>query len=184
MTRASRIGRAAAALSVVAGVACSNPDDRVAADSSNRGPIDTVRVVFEADSAAGSASPPPRVPVTGDSAEAVDVVARYYRNLDTKNFRGAYDLLEETPDRPTYEQFVAQHQGVSRVRVMPGDPGRIEGAAGARSIQVPVVVAVNSSDGTRQKLEGNLILRQSVVDRASAVQRRWRISSLRVAPAR
>ena len=184
MTRAPRIGRVAAALSIVAGSACSNPDDRVAAGSSNRGPIDTVRVVFQNDSAAGPDSLPPSIPATGESAEAVGVVARYYRNLDTKNFRGAYDLLEATPDRPTYEQFVAEHQGVSRVTVMPGNPGSVEGEAGTRSVQVPVVVGVNSSDGTRQKHEGSVIVRQSVVARASAAHRRWRISSLRVAPAR
>ena len=167
-----------ALLTCAVATSCSEPAGK--SGSAQRGAIDTVQVVFgdtsPAATSAGSGS-------ASDSAEIVDVVERYYRNLDTGNLRAAYDLLEDSPDRPSYRGFAEQHQGRSDIRVMTRRPGRIEGAAGSRYVEVPVLVSFRKADGTREKMEVSHTLRKSVVDGASATQRSWRITSSKVIPA-
>jgi hypothetical protein len=113
----------------------------------------------------------------------VDVLERYYRNLDTGNLRAAYDLLDDAPDKPSYDEFARQLQGRSDIRAMTRRPGRIEGAAGSRYVEVPVLVSFRNADGSREKTEVSHTLRKSVVDGASAAQRSWRITSSKVNPA-
>jgi len=51
----------------------------------------------------------------------------------------------------------------------------IEGAAGSQYATVPVTIGATLRDGRRQRFEGTYTLRRSVVDGATAEQRRWRI---------
>lgn len=54
-----------------------------------------------------------------------------------------------------------------------GTPGRIEGAAGSRYIEVPLILDLATPRPLR--LTGVATLRRAVVDGATAAQRRWRI---------
>ena len=54
-------------------------------------------------------------------------------------------------------------------------PGRIEGAAGSRYVEVPVVVQATTRSGQHQRFEGQYMLRRSVVDGSTPEQRRWHL---------
>jgi hypothetical protein len=144
-------------------------------------PVDTIQVVFGADS---DAAPAPVSADTTSVGQAVDVVARYYRNIDTRNLRAAYDLLAESPDRPTFGEFAKQQESISDVRAATREVGRIEGAAGSQYIEVPATVGIIRKDGTREKQTVVHTLRRSMVDGATAAQRSWRIASVKVSQQR
>jgi hypothetical protein len=109
---------------------------------------------------------------------AADVVRRFYAAIDAKNFAAAYALREPgaTP-RQTLDQLAAHFAQTARVEVAIGNLRRVEGAAGSRYITVPVVVRAVSTGGENQLFEGTYTRRRSVVDGASADERRWRIYS-------
>ena len=65
-----------------------------------------------------------------------------------------------------------------------GEPGRVEGAAGSRYVEVPVTVRARTADGEEQVFEGSLTLRRAVVDGATPEQRRWRLYTADVARVR
>ena len=165
---------AAAALLTTILAACARDDDKPRAA---KPPIDTIRVVFGADS---DAAPAPVGPDTTSVGQAVDVVSRYYRNIDTRNLRAAYDLLEDSPDRPGFGEFAKQQESISDIRALAGQPGRIEGNAGSQIVEVPVMLAIIRKDGSRQKESVTHTLRRPMVDGSGAVQRGWRISSSKV----
>lgn len=55
-----------------------------------------------------------------------------------------------------------------------GAPGRIEGAAGSRYVELPLTVDLATTTSPVQ-LRGRATLRRTVVDGATALQRQWRI---------
>jgi hypothetical protein len=58
-----------------------------------------------------------------------------------------------------------------------GAPGRVEGAAGSRYVEIPVVVRARTRAGKAQRFEGTYTLKRTVVDGATPAQRSWRIAS-------
>lgn len=157
-------------------IACSSGDDKQS-ETKRTAPRDTIRVVFGADSAAGPAL---QGADTTDLGQAIGVVSRYYRSIDTGNLRAAYDLWADSPERLSFEEFVKQNEAIDEIRVRTEVPGRIEGAAGSRYVEIPAVVGIVRKDGTRRKESVTHTLRKSVVNGADSVQRSWRITSSKV----
>ena len=58
--------------------------------------------------------------------------------------------------------------------------GRLEGAAGSRYVEFPVVIRAETVDGMRERFAGTYVLRRSVVDGASPEQRTWHIHSAKI----
>src|SRR5690606_35603310 len=58
-----------------------------------------------------------------------------------------------------------------------GPPGRVEGAAGSRYVEVPATVTAETTSGRRQCFRGAYVLRRSEVAGATEEQRAWRIHS-------
>lgn len=115
-------------------------------------------------------------PETGPSA-AVGVVRDYYAAIDAGEYGRAWGLWagDGTASGQTLDAFTAGFTETAGVRVEVGTPGRVEGAAGSRFIEVPVTVHARTKAGVRQRFEGTYTLRRSVVDGATAAQRLWRI---------
>src|SRR5690606_37055971 len=113
------------------------------------------------------------------AAAAVAVLRDYYAMIGAGELRGAYALWsdEGAASGQTFEQFARGFANTDRVTAAMGEPGRIEGAAGSRYIEIPVRLEAVSSAGTTQRYAGTFTLRRSVVDGATPLQRRWRISS-------
>lgn len=112
-------------------------------------------------------------------ADAVAVVRDYYAAIAARDHARAYGLWSDggRSSGQTPQQFAAGFADTRTVRVQPGEPGRVEGAAGSRYVEVPVSVTTTHADGREQRYVGTYVLRRAVVDGASAAQRSWRIAS-------
>jgi hypothetical protein len=110
---------------------------------------------------------------------AVAVVQRYYEAIQRRDFQQAYRLWEGEGEASsqTFEDFAAGFAETASVDIEIGSPGRIEGAAGSRYIEIPVHLEATTKDGQAQSFRGKYVLRRSVIDGASAEQRAWRIYS-------
>ena len=111
--------------------------------------------------------------------EAIGVVRDYYAAINARNYAQAFALWSDggraTGQSP--QQFAngfARTNGVS-LEVMP--PGRIDAAANARYIEVPVALSTTLDDGSQRRYVGMYTLRRTVVAGASPEQPGWRITS-------
>jgi hypothetical protein len=113
---------------------------------------------------------------------AANVVLAYYRAINERRYRDAYRLWESdgAASGKSVEAFRDGFGSTASVGVVLGAPGRIEGAAGSRYIEIPVRITAIASDGGRQAFIGRYTLRRSVVDGATPEQRTWRIYSAHV----
>jgi hypothetical protein len=146
-----------------------------------------------ADTASGNATPadttPPAVTPGGsvipagidrDGAEgAVAVIREYYDAIDAHDYRRAYLLWSDSgrASNQTFDAFRAGYANTASVTVRTGEPGRIEGAAGSRFIEIPVTIEARTTADSTQRFAGTYALRRAVVDGASDAQRRWHIHS-------
>lgn len=112
-------------------------------------------------------------------ADAVAVVRDYYAAIGSGDHARAYALWSDSgrSSGQTPQQFAAGFAGTRAVRVQPGEPGTVEGAAGSRYVEVPVSVTTTYADGREQRYVGAYVLRRAVADGAGAGQRAWRIAS-------
>jgi hypothetical protein len=135
----------------------------------------------------GCSTPPapsaasPRLDDPG-SEGAVAVVRAYYAAIDRGDYARAYRLWGDggAASRQTFEEFRDGFAQTADVEVETGRPGRIEGAAGSRYIEIPVSIAAVQRDGTKQRFEGTYVLRRSEVDGATPEQRTWRLYTARI----
>jgi len=105
---------------------------------------------------------------------AVAVVHAYYDAIAARDFERAYRCWGESgPPGQSLEDFARGFASTSTVRVKTGPASRIEPAAGSRYIEVPVEIFAKTTSGEEQHFVGKYILRRTVVDGASAAQRRW-----------
>lgn len=113
---------------------------------------------------------------------AVAVVRAYYGAIDRGDYAGAYRLWGDdgAASRQTFEEFRGGFAETASVEVETGRPGRIEGAAGSRYIEIPVSIAAVQRDGTKHRFQGTYVLRRSAVDGATPEQRTWRLDSARI----
>ena len=122
-----------------------------------------------------------------DSMSATGAVAwiqDYYRAINGRRYRDAYAhwVGGGQASGKTFEEFRKGFEETERVQVTVGTPGRVEGAAGSRYVEVPVRIAARTRAGARQNYSGSYTLRLSVVDGATPEQRSWHIYSAAVRP--
>jgi hypothetical protein len=121
-----------------------------------------------------------------DSAPT-DVVRRYYAAIQARDYDAAYALWGNGGEASgkSRRDFAAGFAETARVTVTIADSVSIGAAAGSQYATVPVRVDAVLRDGSEQHFTGSYILRRSMVDGATAEQRRWTIykASLRQRPA-
>ncbi len=108
-----------------------------------------------------------------------DVVQRYYDAIAARDFETAYRMWADSgrASGQSFDEFRAGFAQTAAVRAETGDSISVQGAAGTHYATVPVEVHAELRDGTRQRFTGTYTLRRSLVDGATAEQRRWRIHS-------
>jgi hypothetical protein len=62
-----------------------------------------------------------------------------------------------------------------------GEPGRIEGAAGSRFVEIPVLIEAEAASAGVQRFAGSYTLRRAVVEGASEAQMLWHIFAADIA---
>jgi hypothetical protein len=126
----------------------------------------------------GSASP------EESPGRAADVVRAYYHAIDEGRYEDAYRAWSQDGrmSGQSFEEFQAGFASTASVQVEVGTPGRVEGAAGSRYVDVPVRIQARRTNGAREELAGTYTLRRSVVDGATPAQRAWHIEFARIRP--
>jgi len=173
-------------------------EERAQGGAATREPV-TLEVVREGDEwrigayepggPRGIGTPPAEAPSLADSAgaqEAAAVVRRYYEAIGARDFRRAYGLWGDggAASGQTFEAFEAGFAETAHGEAEVGEPGRVEGAAGSRYVEVPVALRAVTTAGEEQRFEGTYTLRRAVADGATAEQRRWHLYTADVARVR
>jgi hypothetical protein len=164
-----RLPRAACLGAMILLAGCGHPDrGGPPEDSATRADIPAPPDI----SAADSTSP----------ARAVSWIQDYYRAINERRFRDAYQHWERggLASGKSFDEFQKGFAATERVEITVGAPGPVEGAAGSRYVEVPVGIAARTRDGARQNYSGSYTLRLSVVDGATPEQRAWHINSAKV----
>jgi hypothetical protein len=120
-----------------------------------------------------------------DSSDgAANVIRGYYRAINERRFGDAYRLWASggVASGKSLEAFRDGFASTASVEVVLEPPGRIEGAAGSRYVEIPVRITAVTTDGGRQAFIGTYTLRRNVVDGATPEQRAWRIHSAKIRP--
>lgn len=128
-----------------------------------------------------AASPQPAAPVATTQAsersdEPVAVVKAYYDAINARDYRRAYSYWGPSGPPQTFEQFEKGFADTATVSVTPGEPSRVEGAAGSRYIDIPVTIIATKKSGGQQTFTGTYTLRRTAVDGAPAEAKRWHIN--------
>jgi hypothetical protein len=107
------------------------------------------------------------------AAGAVALVQEHYRKINERKFQEAYADWGDSgrASGKTFVEFLNGYVQTERVEVTPGEPGRIEGAAGSRYVTVPVRLSAHMVGGGEQDYAGTYTLRYSVIEGAKP---RWR----------
>jgi hypothetical protein len=136
---------------------------------------------------AASGSTPTPAPATPDSTlTPAEVIRRYYAAIDAKDYRRAFEMWGNggAASGQSFDAFRAGFARTAGVEVEIGEVGRVEGAAGSRYVDVPVVVRARTTEGGTQRFEGSYTLRRTVVDGSTPAQRRWHIDSAKLTQTR
>lgn len=124
----------------------------------------------------------PVTPIAPDPSpeEAAALIRTYYGAINALDHGRAYALWSDggRASGQSPEQFAAGFAQTSTVMVDVGAPGALQGAAGARTVVVPVSLQAQQADGSIRRYQGHHVLRQAVTDAGSEVQRGWRIASV------
>ena len=120
-----------------------------------------------------------------DSTPA-DVIRQYYAAINARDYRRAYAMWGDSgrDSHQTFEQFSAGFAETAAVHGAIGEPGPIEGAAGSRYVDIPVVISATKKDGTKERFRGKYTLRRSVVTGATEAQQHWHIYSAEIVRSR
>jgi hypothetical protein len=108
---------------------------------------------------------------------AVAVLRDYYAAIDRRDFRAAYAGWGDDgpPGHPSLGDFARGFALTDSVRLDLGQPGRIEGAAGSRYVEIPVTVHAFERGGRTTTYGGSYVLRRSVVPGSSDANSRWHL---------
>lgn len=111
-----------------------------------------------------------------------NVVKAYYRAIAEGQYRSAYQFWESNgaASGKSFDEFRAGFSETAAVELIPGAPGRVEGAAGSQYLEIPVRVVARLRNGASQVFVGTYTLRRSVVDGAAPEQRAWHIYSAKL----
>ena len=148
--------------------------------------------------AAAEYSPSQRREPAGSSASASDssaavadsagdpaaVVRAYYAAIGARDFERAYALWGDggRASGKAYADFARGFAETASVVATVDVPGRVEGAAGSRYVDVPVQISARQRDGSVQRFRGSYTLRRAVVDGATAAQRTWHLYTSHIQP--
>lgn len=127
-----------------------------------------------------SGSPNGTPPAEPTAADATALLRQYFSALAARDFAKAHGLWsdEGRASGQTLDQFSASFTQAKSIDAQVGEPGVVEGAAGSRYVEIPVVLRITLADGSVRTQAGRVVLRRAVVDGASATQRAWRIASM------
>ena len=116
------------------------------------------------------------------AAGAIAVIREYYAAISARRLRDAYLLWSDNgkASLQTFEEFAQGFDDTRSVSVTPGRPGRIEGAAGSRFVEIPVTIDAVAASGEHRRFTGSYVLRRAVVPGATPEQRSWRISTAQI----
>ena len=122
---------------------------------------------------------PARAQAGDDAAAALAQLAGYFAAIGARDFGRAYRVWERggSASGQTLAAFIEGFAHTATVDARLGPPGRIEGAAGSRYIEIPVRLQARTDAGEQQRFEGRYVLRRVVVDGATPTQRQWHIAS-------
>jgi membrane-bound inhibitor of C-type lysozyme len=123
---------------------------------------------------------------TPDSAQgAANVVQIYYASIEGGKYAAARALWgnEGTDSKLSPAAFATSFARYKEYHANIGGPGEIEGAAGSRYVSVPVQVYARLKDGRPDYQTGEIVLRRTEVDGATAERRKWHIYSIDLKPA-
>jgi hypothetical protein len=122
--------------------------------------------------------------VADDPSTPAAIIGEYYDAIAAGDHRRAYLLWGDSgrASGQTFEQFRAGFAHTISVTAHVGEPGRIEGAAGSRYVEVPVRIEAVTTADTIQRFAGSYVLRRAVVEGATATQRRWHIHGADISP--
>jgi hypothetical protein len=134
--------------------------------------------VQRSQSDAGTAAPK-ATNVKGSASTPADVLRRYYREIQARDFNAAYSEWAGSGEQSgqTKSAFAAGFAKTREVRATVSDSVQSGAAAGSQYATVPVVVDAILNDGTRQHFVGTYTVRRAMVDGATAEQRQWHIYS-------
>lgn len=120
------------------------------------------------------------------ASAAVAVIVAYYAAITAHRFHDAYHLWYDdgAASNQTLEEFARGFDDTRSASVVAGTPGRVEGAAGSRYVEIPVTIESLAVDGKRQRYTGHYVLRRVVVPGATPDQRKWRIYTAQIRPVR
>ncbi len=167
-------------------------------DAAAMAPVPTADPATLAPSTDEAATPPPATTaapmdtgaqgaVIGDAAEptiddGVRLVRDYYDAINRGAYDRAYALWSDrgAASGKTLQQFSDGFADTARDSVDIQRPSTVDAAAGSRYLEIPVRVIATRRDQGSSTYSGSYILRRSVVDGASAEQRKWRIQSARL----
>lgn len=121
-----------------------------------------------------------------DASAARRVLQKYYADIEAGEYRRAYERWGDggRSSHQTFDEFRTGFAHTAHVEVQFRPAGRVEGAAGSRFVEIPVVILAISDSGAAQRFEGSYTLRRVVVDGATAAQRRWHLYDAEIRPAR
>jgi len=125
-------------------------------------------------------------PVGEPSAhDAVAVLRDYYAAINGQDYQRAWSSWSDggRSSGQTPQQFADGFANTAQVALQAGVPGPMEGAAGSRYIEIPVVIDATQRDGSVRRYTGSYTLRRAVVDGATDAQRAWHIASASLHPA-
>ena len=110
------------------------------------------------------------------------VVRDYYDAINRGAYDRAYALWSDygAASGKTLQQFSDGFADTARDSVDIQRPSTVDAAAGSRYLEIPVRVIATRRDQGSSTYRGSYVLRRSVVDGASAEQRKWRIQSARL----
>jgi hypothetical protein len=126
--------------------------------------------------------PDDRTPVsegkfTPDSAQgAANVVQIYFASIEGGKYAAARALWgnEGADSKLSPAAFAASFAKYKEYHANIGGPGEVEGAAGSRYVSVPVQIYARLKDGRPDYQRGEIVLRRTEVDGATAEWRRQR----------
>jgi hypothetical protein len=142
------------------------------------------RHLSPAESVESRATPGAAVSDSLGEEAALAILRSYYDAIDQREYARAYRFWggEGASSRQTLAEFRRGFAQTVSVRLTMEKPGRMEGAAGSRYLEIPVAITAVDTRGRVQHFRGTYTMRRSVVDGATPEQRAWRIDSATLAP--
>lgn len=172
---------------LIIALGCVGGDSGMSDSSQSRPKIEKVEfTVLDSDSTRGareSDAVEDRSGAADDTLSPAAVVRDYYRSISDRNYARAYALWSDSgrASGQSLDEFQRGFARTASVTATIGAPGRIEGAAGSRYVEIPVSVEAHQRDGGIERYRGTYTLRRAVVPGASDAQRSWHLYSAKLA---